>query len=107
MNNITPKALFEKLPFINQANILLVDVREPWEFEIAHIVQSILIPMNTVPDKLALLDKSKQIVCICHHGVRSYQVAAYLEANGFSDVINLTGGIHAWSLEIDLSMSQY
>lgn len=106
IDNIAPKALFEKLA-CHEANIVLLDVREPWEYDIAHIEPSILIPMNTIPDKLETLEKSKKIVCICHHGVRSYQVATYLEAEGFSDVMNLTGGIHAWSLEVDSSIKQY
>ena len=86
---------------------VLLDVREPWEFEICHIPESVLIPMNTIPDNLSSLDKSLPIVCICHHGVRSQQVGHFLERQGFDGVINLDGGIHAWACEVDSAMPTY
>ena len=85
----------------------LLDVREPWEYETCHIAGAQSIPMQTIPARLNELEEDQQIVCICHHGARSMSVAAFLERNGFPDVINLTGGIHAWAQQVDASMPTY
>jgi len=88
---------------------LLLDVREPWEFEICHLEGSMLIPMGNIPGALAegLIDREQTIAVICHHGIRSRQVALYLEHFGYRDVINLTGGVEAWAREIDLGLPTY
>jgi rhodanese-related sulfurtransferase len=64
-------------------------------------------PMQTVPARIEDLDEDAAIVCICHHGARSMQVAAFLERHGFSQITNLTGGIHAWAVQVDSTMPQY
>lgn len=86
---------------------VLLDVREPWEIATCHIDGALAMPMNTVPERQSELNHDATIVCVCHHGVRSAQVAAYLERNGFGSVINLTGGVHAWALQVDPSMPVY
>lgn len=86
---------------------LLLDVREPWEHELCRLAGSLLIPMNEVPGRVRELDAEADIVVICHHGVRSMQVAMYLENNGFGSVRNLTGGVDAWAHEVDPSMPKY
>ncbi len=86
---------------------LLLDVREPWEFEFAHIESSILMPMNTVSGSLEKIDSNKSIYCLCHHGARSFQVADFLQTHGYADVYNVIGGIDAWSVEIDNSIARY
>jgi rhodanese-related sulfurtransferase len=86
---------------------LLLDVRENWEFETCHIEGSTQIPMHLVPIRVSELIDDAEIVCICHHGARSMQVAAFLERNGFSNITNLTGGIHAWAVQVDPSMAKY
>ncbi|WP_409265354.1 rhodanese-like domain-containing protein [Massilia sp. BHUDP2] len=86
---------------------LLLDVRENWEFETCHIAGSTQIPMHLVPIRAGELPDDREIVCICHHGARSMQVAAFLERNGFDNVTNLTGGIHAWAVQVDPSMPKY
>ncbi len=86
---------------------LLLDVREPWEYETCHIPQAQLMPMHTVPLRFQELDPETSIVCVCHHGGRSMQVAHFLERNGFNHIINLTGGVHAWAKEVDTSMPTY
>lgn len=86
---------------------LLLDVREPWEFQTCHIEGARLMPMNTVPAQQQDLDPEQPVVCICHHGARSMQVAAFLERQGFRDVTNLTGGMHAWALQVDTNMPTY
>jgi len=85
----------------------LLDVREPWEFELCHLDDAILMPMNSIPARIDDLDEEAEIVCICHHGARSMQVAAFLERHGFGKVSNLTGGMHAWALQVDASMAKY
>ena len=90
---------------------LLLDVREPWEFERAAIriegARTLHIPMNTIPQRLDELDAAQPVVCICHHGMRSAQVAAFLERQGFEAVYNLAGGIDAWSAQIDPTVPRY
>lgn len=85
----------------------LLDVREPFEYQIASLPNSVLIPMNQIPARLAELDKDQQIVVICHHGVRSQQVAYYLEQQDFEYIFNLTGGIDAWARSCDPEMALY
>jgi rhodanese-related sulfurtransferase len=89
------------------AKPVLLDVREPWEYQTCHIEQSIPMPMQTVPARQEELDPEAAIVCICHHGMRSAQVAAFLERNGFTNVSNLTGGVHAWAQQVDPAMPVY
>lgn len=86
---------------------IVLDVRELSELAIARIEGSIHIPMNQVPERHAELDKEQNIIVMCHHGVRSQQVAQYLKHCGFSSVFNLSGGIDAWSCECDQSIPRY
>ncbi len=86
---------------------VLLDVREPWEHQTCHIAGSQLVPMNTIPGRFSELEEDQPVVCICHHGGRSMQVAAFLERQGFSRVINLSGGVHAWASQVDPSMPTY
>lgn len=91
---------------------LLLDVREPWEFELASLhadgLETINLPMSQIAERIAELDPSRPTVCLCHHGMRSAQVAAFLEQrHGFTSVTNFTGGIDAWSLEVDAGVPRY
>jgi rhodanese-related sulfurtransferase len=86
---------------------VLLDVREPSEVARCMIAGSLHVPMHSIPARLQELDQDAAIVCICHHGARSMQVARYLGQQGFSRMINLSGGIHAWATEIDHSMATY
>ena len=86
----------------------LVDVREPWEYEAAHIAGSTHIPMGDVPARFNQeLDPEGHIVVVCHHGVRSMNVTAWLRRQGFENVQSLRGGIDRWSREIDPSVPAY
>ncbi len=85
----------------------LLDVREPWEFEVVRLPQSVLIPLGRLSGRFAELDRGKTTVTLCHHGVRSLQAAAFLVSQGFTDVRNLTGGIDAYALEADSQVSRY
>lgn len=90
---------------------LLLDVREPWEVDTAALalpgVATRHIPLSQLPDRLDELDPSQSIVCICHHGVRSRQVVAFLERQGYESVYNLAGGIDAWSALVDPTVPRY
>ena len=85
----------------------LLDVREEWEWEVCRLPGAILIPMRELPARLAELDPEQETVVICHHGVRSYHAARYLETAGFGNVINLSGGVAAWADEVDPALPRY
>ncbi len=88
----------------------LIDVREPYEYELAHLDSSRLIPMNTVPARLqeleALADEAPLVV-VCHHGIRSLNVVSWLRQQGLEPCQSLAGGIDRWSLEIDAAVPRY
>ncbi|MDB5906585.1 MAG: sulfurtransferase [Massilia sp.] len=107
MQHLTAPELAAWLNDPSRPRPLLLDVRENWEFETCRIDGSIQIAMNTVPARIEELDDEAEIVCICHHGARSMQVAAFLERHGFEKMTNLTGGIHAWAVQVDGSMPKY
>ena len=86
---------------------VLLDVREDREVQHCAMPGILHIPMHTVPARLDELDPGTAIVCICHHGARSMQVAQFLAQRGFEQVINLTGGIHAWSVQVDSAVPVY
>ncbi len=86
---------------------LLLDVREPWEVALCRIDGSRSVPRGQVPARADELDVDRPVVCICHHGGRSLQVAAWLAARGAGDVRNLTGGVAAWAQQVDPSFPTY
>ena len=86
---------------------LLLDVREPWEYRIVHLEDSTLIPMRQVPQQVESLDPGRETIVICHHGIRSRQVGRFLESRGFSNVINLAGGMDAWARNTDTGLPVY
>ncbi len=86
---------------------VLLDVREAWEISFANISGSLNIPMNQIPERLSELPKETHLVIMCHHGGRSQSVAQFLAHNGFNQLSNLIGGIHAWSTEIDSNIATY
>jgi rhodanese-related sulfurtransferase len=88
-------------------NIVLLDVREADELQVAAVEGAVHIPMAEIPARLSELDKNKTIVCICHSGGRSAHVAAFLLDQGYERVINLAGGIDGWSTEVDGSVPRY
>ena len=86
---------------------IILDVREKWEYDICHIENSVHIPMGKITEKKDELNYNDMIIVVCHHGVRSRMVAKYLDGNGFTNIINLSGGVDAWSNEVDPSMTKY
>jgi len=87
--------------------VVLVDVREPEEVAIVRIAGAIHIPMDEIPGRMRELDPRADIVVVCHHGIRSASVAAFLRQHDFSSVANLSGGIDAWALAVDPSLPRY
>ena len=96
-----------KNKILQEGKLFLLDVREPDEFQYAHITGSVLIPLNQIPKRLGELDPQQEIVVICHHGMRSQQAANYLVQSGYKNIANLTGGIDAWSCTCDSSVRRY
>ena len=107
MKQITPAQLADWLGEKQRARPVLLDVREPWEYEKARIVGSQHVPMNEIPARKDEIDPAAEIVVICHHGGRSMQVAMFLEQNGFANVHNLAGGVDSWARTVDPSVPVY
>jgi rhodanese-related sulfurtransferase len=87
--------------------VLLVDVREPWEFEVCRIEGAKLIPMGSIPANLQALDTDEDVICYCHPGMRSLDVAVWLRGQGVTSAKSLAGGIERWSQEIDPAVPRY
>ncbi len=102
--NITPRTLKSRLDAGEHP--VLLDVREPWEFEFARIEGSKLIPMSQLGERFTELDPDRETVVICHHGNRSSYVAQALRRAGFEKVLNLEGGLEAYST-VDESVTRY
>ena len=93
---------------MSESKARLIDVREPWEFETAHIEDSLLMPMGDVPARAHQeLDPDERLVVMCHHGMRSMNVAVWLRNQGFEQAQSLAGGIDAWSAEVDSTVPRY
>ncbi|MEO1766452.1 rhodanese-like domain-containing protein [Thiobacter aerophilum] len=107
MEHLTPAELAAWLSDPSRPKPRLVDVREPWEFDICHLPGAELFPMRQLLERLDALSPDRETVVICHHGIRSYQVARVLERQGFRAVYNLTGGLAAWARDVDASMPTY
>jgi adenylyltransferase/sulfurtransferase len=102
---ISPVSL--KTRMNNGERVVLLDVREPFEYRICHLEDAKLIPTGLLPERLGELNPTDEIVVYCHTGVRSAKAAEFLRAAGFTKVRNLTGGIRAWSEQVDRTVPQY
>ena len=105
IDEIAPLALKARLDRGDRPFIL--DVREPEEVAFAAFPHATHIPMGDIPSRLTELDPDRETIVVCHHGVRSAQVAMYLARMGFEHAVNLTGGIDAWSIEADPATPRY
>ena len=105
VTEIDVKTLNEKI--LNKEDFILIDVRTDSEYYLSNIKQAIHIPMNTIPENLESLDKSKEIIVQCKSGIRSEKVCEFLLDNNYKNVKNLKGGIVAWSKEIDQTIIVY
>jgi rhodanese-related sulfurtransferase len=94
-DEISPKEFVEKLDRNEWKEALIVDVRERVEWDYYHLEEAVLIPMNTIPHKLEELPRDRKLYIVCAHGVRSAHVCYYLREQGYTDVINVEGGMAA------------
>jgi|TARA_B100000780_G_scaffold105509_1_gene73861 rhodanese-related sulfurtransferase len=104
INDLAPK---EFQNYLSNNDTVLVDVREKWELDLCKIEGAIHCPMSTIAESFSDLNPDDNIAVYCHHGVRSMQVANFLISKDFQSLVNLQGGIDAWSREIDPLVDRY
>jgi rhodanese-related sulfurtransferase len=102
---ITPAAVKARLD--SGEKVVLIDVREPWEHQLCRIEGATLIPLGSLAGSLQTLPDVDELVCYCHHGMRSLDAAAWLRFQGIEKAKSLTGGIERWSVEIDPKVPRY
>lgn len=107
MQQLTARDLHARLSDAGRPAPGVLDVRDPWEHAIALIQGSVTLPLSRLTSRLDDLDRTREWVVVCHHGMRSYQAALLLERSGFPHVANLAGGIDAWAREVEPSMARY
>lgn len=105
IQQITPAELAQRLAAGETVNLL--DVREAWEYSFNRIPGGQLYPMSELPVWATKLDPTQEYVIYCHHGIRSLHACAYLRSKGFTRLVNLIGGIDAWSHEVDPTVPLY
>lgn len=101
---LSPAAVREHLA---DAGGQLIDVRERWEYDLVHLPDAQLIPLAELPSRLREINPSEPVIVYCHHGIRSWHAACFFVHSGFERVCNLSGGIDAWSREIDPALARY
>ena len=102
---ITPADVKARLD--REEKLVLIDVREPWEHQLCRIEGATLVPLGSLAASLQTLPDVDEIICYCHHGMRSLDVAAWLRFQGFEKAKSLAGGIERWSVEIDPKVPRY
>lgn len=94
-----------------QALPVVLDVREPWEVQTASVsaqgFELRCLPMSSLAQRWQEIPTDRAIACLCHHGGRSAQVATFLQNQGYTQVVNIQGGIHQWSIEVDPGIARY
>jgi len=113
----TPSSSFMSIQHLNPADVdsllagddapTIIDVREQWEYDLVHLPVSTLIPLSTLASRANDLDMSRSYALLCHHGMRSEMAANWLMQHGFSRLVNIDGGIDAWSMDVDPSLPRY
>ena len=111
IDHVRPAQLADWLTANAGSRPLVLDVREPWELQTASVTpqgfELVAIPMGELAARLDELDPARPVACLCHHGMRSMNVAAFLEQHGFEHLANISGGIDAWSAEVDPAVPRY
>jgi rhodanese-related sulfurtransferase len=105
VQTMTPAELARRIAA--KDDLVLLDVREPRELLLCRIAGSLAIPMSELSVRHVELDPDRPTVCICHHGIRSANVASALAHLGFAELYNLSGGIDRWAAEVDPGMARY
>lgn len=103
--DVTPATVAEQIA--NGEPVTIIDVREGWELEIVRLADALHIPLGQLPTRVGELDPGARYAMLCHHGGRSSQAMHFLRRQGFTDVVNIDGGIEAWSHEVDPSLARY
>ena len=98
--------VLELKKMLKNNEVVLLDVREPYEVEICNVKGSLFIPMNEIPQNIEQLDKEKRYAVMCHSGVRSLFVSNYLNSLGYG-TLNVIGGIDRWATDVDENMKRY
>ena len=98
--------VLELKKMLKNKEVILVDVREPYEIEICNIKGSLFIPMNEIPQNIKQLDKEKRYAVMCHSGVRSLYVSNYLNSLGYS-TLNVVGGIDSCAKNVDKNLKRF
>ena len=106
VRSLTPQEVVE-LRAKSPQSVTILDVREPWEVERVCLPDCLHIPMDDLRERLDELDREQTYVVLCHHGNRSRQVAAFMQARGFEHVINLAGGIEGWATSLEPGLGRY
>lgn len=107
MRQLSASQLKDWLADAERTRPVLLDVREPWEFETCRIAGSLSMPMRGIPARYHELGRDADIVMVCHHGARSFQAGMFLQQMGFSSISNLQGGVAAWARDVDPAMPTY
>jgi rhodanese-related sulfurtransferase len=107
MRQLSVSQLRDWLADTERTRPMLLDVREPWEFETCRIAGSLSMPMRGIPARYHELKRDEDIVMVCHHGARSFQAGMFLEQMGFTRITNLQGGVAAWARDVDPAMPTY
>lgn len=107
MRQLSASQLRDWLADTGRTRPVLLDVREPWEFETCRIAGSLSMPMRGIPARYPELSRDQDIVMVCHHGARSFQAGMFLEQMGFDRILNLQGGVAAWARDVDPAMPTY
>ena len=102
---MTPTELYKEIS--EGKDIQLLDVRELYEYRICRLNDSLHIPIHEFLNRIVEVSKERDLVVLCHHGIRSAMVVNYLKKNGYEKVYNLEGGINRWAIEIDPEMTKY
>jgi adenylyltransferase/sulfurtransferase len=106
IQQISPRELARDIE--NGQTLCLLDVRQPWESDLASLPGSVRIPLNELPQRAGEVENNgKTVIVYCHHGIRSLSAASFLKRLGFTNVQSLAGGIDAWSCEVDPSIPRY
>ncbi|MCG8608460.1 hypothetical protein MJD09_26165 [bacterium] len=105
VKELTPAEAKERLQAAS--GVELLDVREPSEYDHTHLESARLLTRDLITEIMESWDKDIEIICYCHHGIRSHQAACFLADKGFTNVANLVGGIDAWSLTVDPTIPRY
>lgn len=107
IKQIAPAELAAWRADASRAAPVVVDVREPWEFDLCRIDGALSLPLAQLPARRSELPEDRELVIVCHHGGRSQQAAMWLAQNGCTNVHNLRGGVEAWALDVDPAMPRY